>query len=117
MDAIFVGADDLMARTRVEQAAAAAGVELRRVRPTSLVEELRAKPVDLVVIDLDAGRAAVVAEVAAARDEGLLPARTVGFFSHVDADLGRAARAAGCEALPRGRFFATLAEVFASRAG
>jgi hypothetical protein len=107
---LLVGVD-LMAQARLEQAARSEAMATRAVAPSRLVEELEARPADVVVLDLDAGGRALLEELDRARAGGLVHGRVIGYFSHVDEELGRAARAAGCEALPRGRFWRTLAEV------
>ena len=96
---------DLLARGRLEAAAAAAAAEVRAVDPARLLEELRAAVPDVLVLDLDAGGPALLERLGAARLEGNLPPRVIGFFSHVDVDLGRAAAEAGVDAFPRGRFW------------
>ena len=57
------------------------------------------------MIDLDAGGMDAVAALEEAGAAGVGAATVLGFYSHVDAEVGRAAAAAGCVALPRGRFF------------
>ncbi|CAN5573844.1 hypothetical protein BH24ACT26_BH24ACT26_21840 [soil metagenome] len=100
-----------MARARVEQAVATVAGELRVARVGGLVETLEAAGGDILVLDLDQGGEASLEELVAANAADLAPPRVIGFFSHVDDELGRAARAAGCEALPRGRFWRTLPEL------
>ena len=107
---LLVGGD-LMARARVEQAASAAGAAMASASPEGLEEALRASAPGLVVVDLDACGAAILPRLEAARAAGLLQGRVLAFYSHVDEALGDAARAAGCEALPRGRFWRTLPEL------
>ena len=105
---LLVGAD-LMARARVDEAARRAGHAVRSVTADGLRDALEAEDVAVVVVDLD--RAGVDALE-------MLPGpparRMVGFYSHIDADLGRRAETAGCEAIPRGRFWRTLPELLAS---
>lgn len=103
---------DLLARSRIEDAAARAGWRLESARADDLVERLASARPNLLVLDLDAGGRALLDEVAAAGEA--LPPRVVGFFSHVDAELRAAAVAAGCEAMPRGKFWRTLPDLLAS---
>jgi CheY-like chemotaxis protein len=110
--ALLVGAD-LMARARLEQAAGDAGLSVATAPPERLHDALRAHEPDVVILDLDAGGRELLDRLEEARTGGALRGRVVGYFSHVDADLGAAARAAGCEALPRGRFWRALPEVLA----
>ena len=72
---------------------------------------LETQPVDLLVLDLDRGRDRALDAVAAAREAGLTPAKVVAFVSHVDDDLVQAARRAGVDAWPRGRFWRSLEEL------
>ena len=94
-----------MARGRLEPAAAAAGAELETVSVAGLPVRLRREVPDVVVLDLDTGGRDLIGAVESARAEGILPARMIGYFSHVDEDLGRAAADAGVETYPRGRFW------------
>jgi len=107
---LMVGGD-LMARSRVEAAASASGVDVDRTTPAELPDALAARPYDLVIVDLDAAGAEALRPLEAARSSGAGTARVVGYFSHVDAALGEAARRAGCEALPRGRFWRGLSDL------
>jgi CheY-like chemotaxis protein len=112
--ALLVGGD-LMARARVDQAAAASGTVVDRTTPGGLTAALAGERYDVVLVDLDEGGAEVLHAIEAARPSGGAPARVVGFFSHVDAELGEAARRAGCEAMPRGRFWRTLPALIGER--
>lgn len=90
---------DLMDRSKVS---AAAGDRVTFARAPA---DLAAIGADLVVVDLS--RPGVLD--ALAQLEGR---RVVGFGSHVDTALLDTARAAGCEVLPRSKFFARLDELF-----
>lgn len=95
---------DLMDRSRVESAARAVGSSVEFVaRPTDLPPAI-ARGATLVIIDLTHPGALDVLP-------NLRPARTVGFGSHVDGGLLRAARHAGCdEVLSRSVFFGRLSQ-------
>jgi CheY-like chemotaxis protein len=102
MDVLFIG-DDLLARARVEEAAKRSGARLEVVAPEE-VDRTVVGSEDLVLVDLDRAGTdglAVLSEAAART-------RVIGYFSHVDEELGRRARAQGVEALPRGRFWREL---------
>jgi DNA-binding response OmpR family regulator len=101
---------DLLARSRIEDAAARAGWKVESATPRSL-GELGGSSGELLVLDLDAGGKELLEVVTAKRAEGALPKRIVGFYSHVDKELGAAAAAAGCDAMPRGKFWRTLPEL------
>jgi CheY-like chemotaxis protein len=75
------------------------------------------QPVDLIVIDLDEGGPELLAALATAAETALLPGRVLGYFSHVQEDTGRAARAAGVEAYPRSRFWRELPELLSKEPG
>ncbi|MGH2693678.1 MAG: hypothetical protein ACRDJJ_02570 [Actinomycetota bacterium] len=106
MKRVLLVGGDLSARARLEAAAQRTGSELRTCRLEDVAEAVGAEPIDLVVADLDSGREIVVE---ALRD---VTTRVVGFYSHVDTALGEAAKAAGIEAVPRGRFWRELDDLF-----
>ncbi|MGH2817383.1 MAG: hypothetical protein ACRDJS_02840 [Actinomycetota bacterium] len=108
MDVLFVG-DDLLARARVEEAAKRSGAKLEVVAPEK-VERTAVGGEDLVLVDLDRAGPDVLAVLS----EAATSARVVGYFSHVDEELGRRARDGGLEALPRGRFWRELPAILAS---
>lgn len=107
---LLVGGD-LMARSRVEDAARRAGLEFGQV--PALGSAPTGAPPTIVVVDLDSGGREALDALAAARDRGDEPLRAIGYFSHVDAELGEAARGAGLETYPRGRFWRTLPAILA----
>lgn len=89
---------DLMDRSRVTSAVPS----ITMVRSP---EELVETEADVIILDLARPGALDVLPKLAGR-------RTIGFASHVDADLIAAASAAGCqEVLPRSRFFARLSDL------
>jgi hypothetical protein len=104
---VLLASRDLAAQARVADAAHRAGWTLVTARTGDLGEALQEHAPELVVLDLDeAGESGL-------REFGSVdPARAVGFFSHIDARLGEVARAAGVEAVPRGRFWRTLPQLF-----
>jgi DNA-binding NarL/FixJ family response regulator len=110
---LLVGGD-LMATARLERAARDTGAELRVTSPENFIDALRADRPDIVILDLDRGRAPVLESLAEARAQGVSPGRVVGYFSHVDGSLRARAQAAGCRALPRGRFWGHLTEELAA---
>jgi CheY-like chemotaxis protein len=103
--AVVAFMDDLMFLSRIRVAAHAAGVHVVAVRGVpDLVEACRGGT-RLVLVDLDA-RLPVIDGITAVRADGALAALPiVGFFSHVHAERGRQATAAGCtQSLPRSAF-------------
>ena len=107
---VMIGGD-LMARSRIEQAAQANGLQLVRLNPQDLDALDGPPPATVVVLDLDDGGRALIDRWAALADEEA--PRTIGYFSHVDVALGEHAAANGIEAMPRGRFWRTLNDTLA----
>ncbi len=113
---VVVYVEDLMFGSKVREAAAALGVEVRGARsPEGLLEACRAGA-GLVVIDLDARRSSPAAAIGAVRaDATLANLPVVGFFSHVHEDRAEQARAAGCsQVLTRGAFVRELPGLLSS---
>jgi hypothetical protein len=92
---------DLMDRSKVS----AAPADVRFVKDAASLASAASQPgVDLVVVDLSRPGAL---DAVRSLPGGL---RSIGFGSHVDADLLAAASEAGCSlVLPRSKFFASLA--------
>ena len=97
-----------MARARVDDAAKRSGARVEVVAPEEISRKVGGGEA-VVLVDLDrAGPDGV-----AALSEVAGRARVIGYFSHVDEELGRKARAEGVEALPRGRFWRELPAILA----
>jgi hypothetical protein len=107
---LLIGSD-LMARERIRSAAAHLHMKSVSAAPADLIDALRSEAPDVVVLDLDEGRDALLENLEVARADGLVPEAVFGFYSHVDAELGRAAERAGCRAVRRGRFWSSLPEL------
>ncbi len=105
---ILLASGDLQARTRVEAAAERLGHELEVAAAVGFGSRLDSD-IDLLILDLDAGRDAAIAEIAAAGDEP--PRRVLGFYSHVDTALAQHAAEAGVETVRRGAFWREIDEV------
>lgn len=85
------------------------GRGLATTTPERLVAFLAQNPTaQTVVVDLDGGGTEALAALATAAEQDLLPGRVLGYFSHVQEQTGKAAREAGVEAYPRGRFWRDL---------
>ena len=104
---LVLASSDLNARARVLEAAG--GRDVIVAPPVGFTEKLDAAVV--LILDLDEGGEAALEELKLARAAGAAPAHVIGFMSHVDRDLGRTAREAGCRAVARGRFWTHLAEI------
>ena len=102
---------DLMDRSRLSAAAQAVGAEVVSVASPHALATAAAAGADLIVVDL--GRPGVLDVFA-----GLGATPSVGFASHVDTDLLRRAREAGCgTVLARSVFFGRLAETLVRLGG
>ncbi len=106
-----------MARARIQEASARKGIEFFAARVDTMRDALRGNRPSLLILDLDTGREDVLKELVAARDDGIAPDRVIGYFSHVDRELGDAARRAGCDVRPRGAFWSTLDALFTPAPG
>lgn len=109
MSAVVVYMDDLMFLSRIRSAAAAQGVPILSARKVSDLVEACRRGARLVLVDLDSRLGPAEAIAAVRAEAGLDALPIVGFFSHVHAERGHAARAAGCTwALPRSAFVRQL---------
>lgn len=105
--------DDLMFLSRIREAAKGRRVTVRAVRTVAdLVDACRAGA-RTVIVDLDTPRLPVMEAVAAiAADPALAAVHVIGFYSHVETERAREARAAGCRTvLPRSAFVGQLGEL------
>ena len=110
---------DLMAASRVEGAAARAGVAFSTVStPAQLAAKLDQETVQLVIVDLSSPGLDVSALVDTVRKGRPAPPPIIAFGPHVHEPLLAAAREAGCdEVVSRGQFFAKLDEFVRRAAG
>ena len=116
---ILVVADDLLFRSKISTVAKSLGVVVRAATtPDAAIERAIADAPTLVLVDLDGQRPApfeVLQRFAA--DPKLRELRTVGFVSHVHADLVRKAREIGIGAvMARSAFVAELPALLAPHA-
>lgn|SRR5689334_13956281 len=106
--------DDLMFASKIRAAATAVGVAVTFARSSeAALAELGKSSATLVIFDLDNPRTDPLGTLAAMKQEPSLAAiRTVGFVSHVRADLIQRAEQAGMdEVLPRSAFTIRLADI------
>src|SRR5262249_39836669 len=110
--------DDLMFLSRIREAAKGRGVEVKAVRTAADALAAAHAGAGLVVMALDSARLPWSEVAAALRAEASLAGlAVVGFFSHVEAQRGRDALAAGCTAvLPRSAFVQQLDGLLAEAA-
>ncbi|HEX2240691.1 MAG TPA: hypothetical protein VHJ82_06080 [Actinomycetota bacterium] len=105
---------DLMAKARLGDTVRRLDREMRTTTTAGLVEALLDSDPQILVLDLDNGAEKLLSELKKARAAGITPKRVIGYYSHVDVELGDAARAAGCEPIPRGRFWRALNEILSA---
>jgi CheY-like chemotaxis protein len=116
---ILVVADDLLFRSKISTAAKALGVIVRAATtPDAALERAREDHPTLVLIDLDGQRPAPFEVLQRFSDDPLLrQLQTVGFVSHVHADLVRRARELGIgQVMARSAFVAELPNILAPHA-
>ena len=116
---ILVVADDLLFRSKISTAAKAAGVVVRAATtPDAAIECAREDRPTLVLLDLDGGKPEPFEVLRRfADDPALKQLKTLGFVSHVHADLVQRARALGIgTVMARGAFANALAEILAPHA-
>ncbi|HVN07415.1 MAG TPA: hypothetical protein VMV61_00460 [Patescibacteria group bacterium] len=112
MGRVLVLVDDLFFRAKVVETARLAGVDLACfATPEDLVDEARAHPPALVIVDLNATHDPFPAI------EALAPGNSmplVAFLSHVQTELAERARRAGCTGvMPRSKFSQELPAILA----
>lgn len=116
--AVAAAVDDLMFLSRIREAAKRKGVEVRAVRTAAQAVEACGQGARMVVLDLDTPRLPALEILAAvAGDPALSAVALVGFYSHVETERARDARAAGCRTvLPRSAFVRDLDALLADAA-
>jgi CheY-like chemotaxis protein len=117
--AILVVVEDLIFLSKIQQAAKLVGVTVEPTDPGKLQERVRRDPPGAVILDLDHRSGLAVDVLRALKSE---PATSrvpvVAFLSHVEADLARAARSAGCDVLlARSAFTRELPQLLTKYAG
>ncbi len=102
--------DDLIFFSRVSAAARAAGRSVRMVRTAAdLLAAVRTSPPPGVIIDLHNPGLDLPALLAKLHDACPSRPRVIAYGSHVEADVLRAAREAGCDrVMPRSQFVSEL---------
>ena len=116
---ILVVADDLLFRSKISTAAKSLGVTVRAATtPDAAIERAREDKPTLVLLDLDGQKPAPFEVLERlTNDPSLRAIPTLGFVSHVHADLVQRARDLGIEAvLARSAFVAQLPQLLAPHA-
>ena len=114
---VRVAVDDLLFSSKIRATAKQAGVDLTFARsPEEILSHARGASPALVIFDLDSAKTDPVGTIAALkRDPSLSGIQTIGFASHVNADVIAAARQAGADrVVPRSVFAGKLAEILLS---
>ena len=117
---ILVAVDDLLFSSKIRTTAKQAGVEIAFARtPADIIGQARALKPALVIFDLNSTKADPVATVGALKaDAELARIPTLGFVSHVHADVIEAARGAGVDTvMARSAFAGQLAEILLAAGG
>jgi CheY-like chemotaxis protein len=110
--------DDLLFTSKIKAAAQQLGVDVAFARSSAgALAGMRANVPALVILDLNNPRTDPLGTIAAMKgDPALASIPTVGFVSHVQADLIEAARSAGVdEVLARSAFTSRLPEILTRR--
>jgi len=108
--------DDLLFSIKIKTAAKTLGAEVHFERsPDQVLESVRAKAPRLVIFDLDSVKMRPMEALAAMKaDPALRDVATLGYVSHVHADVIAAARAAGVgQVLARSAFVDQLGTILA----
>ena len=118
MPTVIALVDDLMFLSRIREAAKGHGLEVKPARTAADTVAGARAGARLVIMDLDSPRLPVAATLAELRgDVSLAGLPVVGFFSHVEAQRGREAAAAGCTTvLARSAFVQNLDALLAEAA-
>lgn len=100
-----------MALARLRDAAERVGLNVLTATKENVSGRLEDGSVRVLVLDLDRGGKELIDSVSALRSADVDVPRVLAYFSHIDEELGAAARAAGFETFPRGRFWRSLEEL------
>jgi DNA-binding NarL/FixJ family response regulator len=117
--AILAAVDDLLFSSKIRATAKQIGVDVQFARtPADILAQARTLKPSLAIFDLNSEKMSPVSTIAALKaDPEIAATRTIGFVSHVHADLIAAARQAGAdEVMPRSAFAGRLADILLSGA-
>jgi PleD family two-component response regulator len=110
---VLVVVEDLFFAAKIESVAKATGTKIvRAADPGQLWAALDGRFPGMIIIDLNSRAFDPLDVVRKVKENARLSGiRIVGFYSHVEVELGRAAEMAGCEVLRRSAFVAKLPEL------
>ena len=117
---VIAAVDDMFFVAKIRATAEHLGVELKSVRNAELLLNLaREGSADLIIVDLQAQKLDPLAVARSLKaDPQLASIRLLGFFSHVETELQKSARAAGYDVvIPRSVFSRDLAAILAGEEG
>jgi len=113
-DPVLVFVPDLFFQAKIVATAEATGASVRLISSAeTLIEECRTRRNSLVILDLSATDVDPISVIKSfKRVDRMGTPRFIGFFSHVDKELERRAREAGCDlVLPKSIFSKRLPEI------
>jgi CheY-like chemotaxis protein len=113
---VLAAVEDLLFRSKISETAQTLGVEAAFPRTREkLLGALRESPPDLLILDLNSARFDALELLRTVKTDGALrDVPTVGFLSHVQAELVVAARRSGCDrVMARSAFVENLPHVLA----
>jgi len=112
-DTVATLVEDMFFMAKISSAAGACGRNIDRVRSVEHLEALASNPPSMVIIDLNSDRMNPIQAIEFLKSRTELKAvPIVAFVSHVQVDLIRRARAAGCDhVVPRSAFTQKLSEI------
>lgn len=111
---VLAAVDDFLFRSKIRAVAKHVGADITFAQsPQDILTHAREKKPGLAIFDLNSTKADPIATIAALKaDPATRDVPTIGFVSHVHAQLIAAARDAGAdEVMPRSAFAAKLAEI------
>lgn len=115
---VTAAVEDLIFRSKISETAATLGAEAHFPRtPDRLLDAARESPPELLILDLASERYRPLELLRTlASEDGLSGIPTVGFLPHVEKDLARAAREAGCnKVMARSAFTKELPEIISGQ--
>jgi CheY-like chemotaxis protein len=118
-DAVVILVDDMFFTAKINAAAAECGRQIERVKSRDQLEGLVASPPSLAIVDLNSDRLDPLEVIGFFKSTpALARVPIVGFVSHVQTDLIKRAREAGCDhVMPRSAFAQMLPDIVSGNLG
>src|SRR5262245_55973311 len=111
---VLTGIDDIFFSAKIEEVAKRVGIRLiQALDAEQLSEKLAVTTPELIILDLNSRACSPLDAIRRIKsDPKFRDIPVVGFFSHVQVELERAAHQAGCDhVMPRSKFSANLPEI------